>query len=145
MAERARRRRARRIGAVGFAVAVALPLTLWHRVIADIASEFRLDPRYLVTGWTPWVLMLLGLCCFIPVVLEDWRALAPSSRGANVELTTPSGRVEGVAAGIELRPPLSGPIVSVSVNGSAHADFDAQSVTIASAPAQIVCYTAASA
>jgi hypothetical protein len=73
VAERARRRRARRIGAVGFAVAVALPLTLWHRVIADIASEFRLDPRYLVAGWTPWVLMLLGLCCFIPVVLEDWR------------------------------------------------------------------------
>jgi hypothetical protein len=51
----------------------------------------------------------------------------------------------GVAAGIELRPPLSGPIVSVSVNGSAGADFDAQSVTIASAPAQIVCYTAPSA
>lgn len=51
----------------------------------------------------------------------------------------------GVAASFELRPPLSGPLVSVSVNGSAHADFDAQSVTIASAPAQIVCYTAASA
>jgi hypothetical protein len=72
-AERARRRRARQVGAVGFAGAVGLPIVLWHRVIADIAGEFRLDARYLVTGWTPWVLMVLGLCCFIPVVLEDWR------------------------------------------------------------------------
>jgi hypothetical protein len=51
----------------------------------------------------------------------------------------------GVAASIELRPPLSGRLVRVSVNGSAHADFDAQSVIIASAPAQVVCHTAASA
>jgi hypothetical protein len=72
-AERAHRRAARRVGALGFVTAVALPLILWHRVIADIAGEFRLDARYLVTGWTPWVLMVLGLCCFIPVVLEDWR------------------------------------------------------------------------
>ena len=34
-------------------------------------------------------------------VLEMWRALAPSSRGGIVELVTPSGRVEGVAAGID--------------------------------------------
>jgi BirA family biotin operon repressor/biotin-[acetyl-CoA-carboxylase] ligase len=34
-------------------------------------------------------------------VLEDWRALAPSSRGCGVELATPSGRVEGVATGID--------------------------------------------
>ena len=39
-AERARRRRARRVGAVGFAAAAALPIVLWHRVIADIAGEF---------------------------------------------------------------------------------------------------------
>jgi hypothetical protein len=72
-AERARRRRARQVGAVGFAIAWGLPIVLWHHVIADIAGEFRFDARYLVTGWTPWVLMLLGLCCFIPVVVEDWR------------------------------------------------------------------------
>ena len=70
-AERARRRRARRIGAVGFAGAVALPIVLWHRVIADIASEFHLDAQYLITGWSPWVLMALGLLCFVPVVVED--------------------------------------------------------------------------
>jgi BirA family transcriptional regulator, biotin operon repressor / biotin---[acetyl-CoA-carboxylase] ligase len=34
-------------------------------------------------------------------VLEEWRALAPSSRGAAVEFVTPSGRAEGVAAGID--------------------------------------------
>ena len=72
-AERARRRRARRIGAVGFVGAVALPIVLWHRVIADIASEFHLDAQYLITGWSPWVLMALGLLCFVPVVVEDWR------------------------------------------------------------------------
>jgi hypothetical protein len=72
-AARARRRSARRVGALGFVTAVALPVVLWHRVIADIASEFRLDARYLLTGWTPWVLMALGLCCFVPVVVEDWR------------------------------------------------------------------------
>jgi hypothetical protein len=72
-AQRARRRRARRVGAVGFVGAVVLPVALWHRVVADIASEFRLDAQYLITGWSPWVLMALGLACFVPVALEDWR------------------------------------------------------------------------
>ena len=48
----------------------------------------------------------------------------------------------GVAADIELRPPLCGPLIGVSLNGSTHADFDAQSVVVASTPAQIVCRTA---
>ena len=51
----------------------------------------------------------------------------------------------GVAAGIELRPPLLGRLAGVSVNGSAHEDFDAQSVIIRSTPAEIVCHTTASA
>jgi hypothetical protein len=72
-ADRARRRRARGVGAVGFATALLLPIVLWHRVIADIASEFRFDAKYLITGWSPWVLMALGLLCFVPVVIEDWR------------------------------------------------------------------------
>ena len=49
----------------------------------------------------------------------------------------------GVAARIELRPPLLGRLVGVSVNGSAHEDFDAQSVIITSTPAEIVCHTGA--
>ena len=50
----------------------------------------------------------------------------------------------GVAANIELRPPVSGRLVGVSVDGGAHADFDAQSVIIVSTPAKIVCTVAAS-
>ena len=41
------RQRARRVGAVGFALACALPFALWHNVMADIASEARVDLRYL--------------------------------------------------------------------------------------------------
>jgi BirA family biotin operon repressor/biotin-[acetyl-CoA-carboxylase] ligase len=34
-------------------------------------------------------------------VLDHWRALSPLSRGGGVELSTPSGRLEGTAAGID--------------------------------------------
>jgi heme/copper-type cytochrome/quinol oxidase subunit 1 len=67
------RRRARRVGAAGFGMAFALPIVLWHQVIGDIASEFSFDARYLVTGWSPWLLMALGLACFVPVALADLR------------------------------------------------------------------------
>jgi hypothetical protein len=67
------RRKARRVGAVGFAVAVALPIVLWHRVIALIADEFEFDWRYLITAWTPWVLMALGIVCFVIVWIVDAR------------------------------------------------------------------------
>jgi hypothetical protein len=63
----------RRTGAVGFLIALGLPVVLWHRVIADIASEFQLDLRYLVTGWSPWVLMGLGLACLATAGVIDWR------------------------------------------------------------------------
>jgi hypothetical protein len=67
------RRRARRTGAVGFLSALALPIVLWHGVIGDIASEFTFDLRYLVTGWSPWVLMALGLACLATAGIIDWR------------------------------------------------------------------------
>jgi hypothetical protein len=71
--EREARRRARRTGAVGFLGALALPIVLWHRVIAAIASEFHLDVRYLVTGWAPWFLMAMGLLCLLVAGVIDWR------------------------------------------------------------------------
>jgi hypothetical protein len=71
--EQAARRRARRTGALGFAAALALPIVLWHRVVAAIASEFHLDVRYLVTGWAPWVLMAMGLVCLAIAGFIDWR------------------------------------------------------------------------
>jgi hypothetical protein len=64
---------ARAAGAVGFVGAAALPAVLWHRVIADIASEFRLEPAYLITGWACWALMALGLLCLLPAGIAEWR------------------------------------------------------------------------
>lgn len=64
---------ARRSGPIVFAGAAALPAVLWHRVVADIASQFRLEPAYLVTGWTCWALMALGLLCLLPPALADRR------------------------------------------------------------------------
>jgi hypothetical protein len=64
---------ARRSGPVVFLVAAALPVVLWHRVVADIASEFRLGAAYLVSGWTCSVLMALGLACLIPPAIADHR------------------------------------------------------------------------
>ena len=71
--ERLARRRARRVGAAGFVLAVALPLVLWHRVIGAIASAFELDLRYLLTGWSPWLLMAGGLACLAGAGIKDWR------------------------------------------------------------------------
>jgi hypothetical protein len=65
------RRRARRVGAVTFLLAAALPVVLWHGTVGAIAEDFRLELDYLVTGWSPWVLMALGLLCFVPVALRD--------------------------------------------------------------------------
>jgi hypothetical protein len=39
------RQRARRVGAVGFAIACVLPFALWHNVMADILAEARIDRR----------------------------------------------------------------------------------------------------
>jgi hypothetical protein len=63
----------RRSGAVVFALAVALPVVLWHGVVAAIASAFTLDARYLIAGWSPWVLMALGLLCLATAGILDWR------------------------------------------------------------------------
>lgn len=69
----AQRRRSQLVGAVGVLVAAALPILLWHEVIADVASVTALDARILV-GWTPWLLMLLGLLCVVPLLVEAIRS-----------------------------------------------------------------------
>ena len=71
--EIAAHRRARRTGAVGFLAALALPIALWHRVVADLVAAFRLDARYLIGGWAPWVLMTAGLGCLAVGGVIDWR------------------------------------------------------------------------
>jgi hypothetical protein len=66
------------IGLLGFAGAVALPLTLWHGAIGTVAADFRLDLGYLVTGWTGYGLIALGLLLLAPVVWSAGRN--PESR-----------------------------------------------------------------
>ena len=76
--DEAKRRQAQRVGAAGFVAAAALPPILWHRVIGEIASEFKLEANYLITGWSPWILMALGLGFFLPVAISAGRD--PESR-----------------------------------------------------------------
>lgn len=63
-----------RVGTIGVAIATALPIVLWHDVMADIARAS--DPRITVRvlGWAPWTLMTLGLLCAIPIAVEHWRS-----------------------------------------------------------------------
>jgi len=80
------RRQAQLTGLVGFLLVAALPWVLWHRVIADIASEFRLDARYLLAEWSPWFLIAVGILFLVPVVLSVGRdpegRFYPRARGA---------------------------------------------------------------
>ena len=74
------------MGAGGFLLAAAMPVILWHRAMGLIAADFRFELEYLVTGWTAYVLIGLGLLFFIPVVVSIGRRpdsrLYPRSRGA---------------------------------------------------------------
>lgn len=74
----ASRRKARMVGAAGFVFAAALPFVLWRRAIEMVAADFRLDFNYLLTGWTAYTLIALGLLFFVPVVLSAGRD--PDSR-----------------------------------------------------------------
>jgi hypothetical protein len=61
-------RQRRIVGLVGFTCAAALPIVLWHRAIALVASEFRLELDYLLTGWLGYLLIAGGLLLLVPVV-----------------------------------------------------------------------------
>jgi hypothetical protein len=63
---------------VGFLCAAALPVVLWHRAIALVATDFRLEFDYLLTGWLGYSLIAGGLLLLVPVV---WSAgHGPGSR-----------------------------------------------------------------
>jgi hypothetical protein len=72
-----RRRQARWLGAIGFLIALALPIVLWHRAIGLIAAAFTIKASYF-TGLAPWLLMLAGLLFFVPVAWSAGRS--PDSR-----------------------------------------------------------------
>jgi hypothetical protein len=74
----ASRREKQLVGLVGFLAAAVLPVALWHRAIAIVASDFRLDLEYLLTGWLGYGLIALGLLLVLPVALSAGRN--PESR-----------------------------------------------------------------
>jgi hypothetical protein len=77
MADRLDRRTARLVGLVGFLAAAALPPILWHRAIAAVAADFRVDIPYL-TGWIAYAMIAIGLLFFVPVLVSIGRK--PDSR-----------------------------------------------------------------
>ena len=74
------------MGAGGFVLAAVMPVVLWHRPMEMIAEDFRLELEYLVTGWTAYTLIGLGLLFFVPVLFSIGRRpdsrFYPRSRGA---------------------------------------------------------------
>ena len=54
-----------------FVCAAALPVIAWHGVASKLASDFRLHPGYLLSAWTGFGLIALGLICFVPVLLSE--------------------------------------------------------------------------
>jgi hypothetical protein len=79
-------REAKATGIAGYVAAALLPVLLWRTSISAMAEDFRLDLGYLVTGWTGYALILLGLGFFAPVVVSIGRRpgdrLYPKSRSA---------------------------------------------------------------
>jgi hypothetical protein len=68
------------------ACAAALPVLLWHTAIAVVASDFRLEVDYLLTGWLGYGLIAGGLLLLLPVAFSAGRCpgtrLYPRSRNA---------------------------------------------------------------
>ena len=62
---------------MGFLVALGLPIVLWGRAIADIASAFKFEAGYF-SGWVPWALIAAGLAFLVPVAWSAGRS--PDSR-----------------------------------------------------------------
>jgi hypothetical protein len=75
------------VGIVGFMLAAALPPVLWHRAIAAVASDFRIEIPYLA-GWIAYAMIAVGLLFFIPVVISIGRRpgsrLYPRARNAYI-------------------------------------------------------------
>jgi hypothetical protein len=65
---------ARPLALAGLVIAAVLPVLLWRRSIAAVASDFRLDVGYLVTGWAGYGLIAIGLLFLVPAALTVGRS-----------------------------------------------------------------------
>ena len=73
-------RRAKVVGLLGFAAAVALPVVVWRDAIAALASGYHPSPGYFIAAWTPFCLIGLGLLLMVPVVYSiGLSSYAPAS------------------------------------------------------------------
>ena len=63
----------RLVGAVTVLLVVALPFVLFNGIFQNATTDFRWELTYLVSGWTPFVLMGLGTLWFVPVVVSIGR------------------------------------------------------------------------
>lgn len=65
----------RRIGAAATVALVgAAPFVVFRGLLQDaVESDFRWELAYLVSGWAPFVLMMIGTLWFLPVVVSMYR------------------------------------------------------------------------
>jgi hypothetical protein len=66
--------RRRLTAAVALAVSAAAPFYVFHQVVQDAATNFRVEIEYLVSGWVPWLLVVVGALCFVPVIVSIGRS-----------------------------------------------------------------------
>ena len=65
--------RRRLAAALALAVFAAAPFVVFEHVVRDAATHFRVEFNYLVSGWVPWLLVVVGALCFVPVIVSIGR------------------------------------------------------------------------
>ncbi len=73
-----RRRQARWVGALGFLLAAAGPVLLFHGVVEVLAEQPRWSDLQYLSGWLPWALLAAGLAFLLPVAYSA--GMNPDSR-----------------------------------------------------------------
>ena len=66
--------RRRAAAAAALALFAAAPFAVFQTTVRDAATNFRVELGYLVTGWGPWVLIVTGSLCFVPVIVSIGRS-----------------------------------------------------------------------
>jgi hypothetical protein len=65
--------------AVGVVVVLAVaPIALWHHVLRDVIVSFHWSLSYAMAELGPWLLLLAGVGCLLPVAISSGRD--PESR-----------------------------------------------------------------